>query len=173
MKSGRPQPGEYAAYAEADIDRVHGDDAVAALQRQELEFTSLVRSVDENRIAGLRYAPDKWTVKEVIGHIIDDERIFAYRALCIARGDRSPLESFDEKAYVAGANFEERPLASFLHEYSLVRGATIALLRSLTAEAWQRRGTVAGYEASVRGLAFHIAGHELHHVYILKERYRL
>jgi len=173
MKSGRPLPGEYGAHAEPDIDRVRGNDAVAALEAQQLEFTMLLRSLDESRIAGRRYAPDKWTVKEVIGHVIDDERIFAYRALCIARGDPNPLQSFDEKAYVAGANFEERTLASLVDEYALVRGATIALFRSLSDEASLRRGTVAGYQATVRGLAFHIAGHELHHVTVLRERYSL
>jgi hypothetical protein len=168
---GRPQAGEYGAHAEADIARVEGDDAVEALARQAREVEQLFGSLSESAIAGLRYAPGKWTPKEILGHLIDDERIFAYRALCIARGDTSPLESFDENVYVAGANFEERTLASLLREYSVVRAATIALFESLTKDAWLRRGTVAGYTASVRGLAFHIAGHELHHVRVLKEKY--
>lgn len=168
---GRPQPGEYGAHAEADIARVKGDDAVAALAAQALEVENLFGSLAEATIAGLRYAPGKWTPKEILGHLIDDERIFAYRALCIARGDARPLESFDENAYMAGANFEERPLTDLLREYGLVRAATIALLASLPEEAWLRRGTVAGYTASVRGLAFHIAGHELHHLRVLRDRY--
>jgi hypothetical protein len=94
-----------------------------------------------------------------------------YRLFCIARGEAKPLESFDENLYVAGANFEERSLASFIEEYRLIRASTIALLRSLTEEAWLRRGTVTNYTASVRGLAWHIAGHELHHIEILKTRY--
>jgi hypothetical protein len=167
----RPQAGEYGAHAEADIARVEGDDAVEALARQARDVAELFGSLSESAIAGLRYAPGKWTPKEILGHLIDDERIFAYRTLCIARGDTRPLESFDEKVYVAGANFEERTIASLLHEYSLVRTATIALFESLTEEAWLRRGTVAGYTASVRGLAFHIAGHELHHLRVLKETY--
>jgi uncharacterized damage-inducible protein DinB len=169
--TGRPTPGEYGAHAEADIARVAGDDAVDALRRQEQDVKELFGSLSETAIAGLRYAPGKWTVKEVLGHLIDDERIFAYRALCIARGDTRPLESFDENAYVAGANFEERSLSDLLDEYCLVRCSTIALLAPLPAEAWLRRGTVAGYSASVRGLAFHIAGHELHHLGVLRERY--
>ncbi|HEV8434443.1 MAG TPA: DinB family protein [Thermoanaerobaculia bacterium] len=169
--NGRPLPGEYGEHAEPDIARVEGDDAVEALLRQQREFEALLARLDESRIAGLRYAPGKWTVKEVIGHMLDDERIFAYRMLCIARGDTKPLESFDENVYVAGANFEERSLASFIEEYRLIRASTVALLRSLTKEAWLRRATVTDYTASVRGLAWHIAGHELHHIEILQTRY--
>jgi hypothetical protein len=103
--------------------------------------------------------------------MIDDERIFAYRALCIARGDARPLASFDENDYVAGANFEEQSLRGLLDDYCLTRCAAIALFRSLSTDAWLRRGTVAGYTASVRGLAFHVAGHELHHLGVIRERY--
>ncbi len=169
--SGRPLPGEYAAYAEADLARVTGDDAVAALARQEEEVKALFAALDEHAVAGLRYAPGKWTLKEVLGHLIDDERIFLYRALCIARGDARPLPSFDENDYVAAANFEERPLADLIDEYCRTRGAAIAFFRSLAPEAWLRRGTVTTYAASVRGLAFHIAGHELHHLGVIRERY--
>ncbi|HEX7192719.1 MAG TPA: DinB family protein [Thermoanaerobaculia bacterium] len=169
--TGRPLPGEYGEHAAKDIGRVQGDDAVDVLLRQQTEFESLLASLDESRIAGLLYAPGKWTVKEVIGHMLDDERIFAYRILCIARGDTKPLESFNENLYVAGANFEERSLASFGDEYRLIRASTIALLRSLAPDAWLKRGTVTDYTASVRGLAWHIAGHELHHIEILRTRY--
>ena len=169
--SGRPAPGEYGPHAEEDIDRVVGDDAVDALRRQQQEVTAFLSGLDDSDVAGLRYAPGKWTVKEVIGHMLDDERIFAYRALCIARGDSLPLNSFDENAYVAGTNFEERALVDSLEEYQIIRSSTLALLRPLSDQSWLRRGTVAGYTASVRGLAFHIAGHELHHLEILKVRY--
>lgn len=171
VTTDRPLPGEYGEHAESDIARVVGDDAIEALLRHGREFEAMLSGLNESQIAGLRYLPDKWTVKEVVGHMLDDERIFAYRMLCIARGDTAPLESFDEKLYVAGANFEERSLASFIDEYRFVRSSTIALLRSVTQEALLRRGTVAGYTASVRGLAWHIAGHELHHIEILKNRY--
>lgn len=171
MTSGRPRPDEYGTHAAEDIAHVSGNDAVEALARQAKEVTRPIGHLDEVAVDGLSYAPGKWTLKEVLGHLIDDERIFTYRALCIARGDTSPFESFDENAYVAGANFGERTLASLLNEYSLVRAATIALFESLTSLAWLRHGTVAGYTASVRGLAFHIAGHELHHLRVLKERY--
>jgi hypothetical protein len=170
-KSGRPLPGEYGEHAAADIARVTGDDAVEALARQEAEVKQLFGGLDENAIAGLLCAPGKWTLKEVLGHMIDDERVFTYRALCIARGDTRPLESFDENDYVAGACFEELPLQSLIDDYCLTRCAAVAFYRSLTPEAWLRRGTVAGYGASVRGLAFHVAGHELHHLGVIKERY--
>jgi len=170
-RSGRPLPGEYGAHAEADIALVGGDDAVEALARQEDEVKALFGGLEEPAAAALRYAPAKWTLKEVLGHLIDDERIFSYRALCIARGDARPLAGFDENDYVAGANFEERPLRGLLDEYCLTRCASIAFFRSLAPEAWLRRGTVTDYIASVRGLAFHIAGHELHHLGVIRERY--
>jgi uncharacterized protein (TIGR03083 family) len=173
MISGRPLDGEFAAYAKSDIDYATGEDAVAALAAQGQEIAELLESLDEESIRARRYAPGKWTVKEVIGHLIDDERIFAYRALCVARGDARPLPGFEENDYVAATNFESRPVANLIAEYRSVRAATITLFESLTAEEWLRRGNVNGYEASVRGLAFHMAGHELHHLRTLRERYRV
>jgi DinB superfamily len=133
--------------------------------------TTLLQSLDEEAIRALRYAPGKWTLKEVVGHLIDDERIFAYRALCVARGDARRLPGFDENEYVAATDFESRPLPRLIAEYRAVRAATLALFAPLTAEEWVRRGNVNGYEASVRGLAFHVAGHELHHLRTLREKY--
>jgi uncharacterized damage-inducible protein DinB len=171
MISGRPADGEFAPYAKSDIDYVTGDDAAGVLAAQGEQVAALFASLDEQSIRGLRYAPGKWTVKEVIGHLIDDERIFAYRALCVARGDARPLPGFEENEYVAATDFESRPLANLLAEYRAVRAATLTLFESLTADEWLRRGIVNGYEASVRGLAFHMAGHELHHLRTLRERY--
>ena len=171
MKSGRPLDGEFAPYAKADIDYVEGDDAVAVLGTQGQEVSKLIDSLDETAIAGHRYAPGKWTVKEVLGHLIDDERIFAYRTLCVARNDPRPLAGFDENDYVAATRFESRTLASLAAEYRIVRASTLAFFASLRAEEWLRRGMVNGYEASVRGLAFHVAGHELHHLRTLREKY--
>ena len=166
-KSGRPAAGEFADYAQADIDYVDGDDAVAALARQQRETTLLFAKAGDVPA----YAPGKWTLKEVLGHLVDDERIFLYRALCVARGDTRPLPGFDENEYVAGAGFEARSVQSLLDEYRVVRESAIAFFDSLTEEQWMRRGIVNGYEASVRGLAFHIAGHELHHLRTVRERY--
>ena len=142
--------------------------ALAALAAETL---GLLGRIDEDGAAGLTYAPGEWTLKEVVGHLADDERIFTYRALSIARGDSFELPGFDQNLYVAGAGFEQRSLAGLLGEYRAVRQATLELFSGFPAEAWGRRGAVNGYTASVRGLAFHIAGHELHHLDVLREKY--
>jgi hypothetical protein len=171
IPTGRPEAGEFADYAKEDIDFVTGDDAVDILHRQAREVVALFGYLGEDRAQGLTYEPGKWTLKEVLGHLIDDERIFGYRALCVARGDARPLPGFDENAYVATADFESRTLASLLDEYRAVRLASVALFESLPLIAWQRRGTVNDYSASPRGLAFHLAGHELHHLRVIREKY--
>lgn len=170
VPSGRPLAGEYADYAQPDIDAVAGDDICETLLAQEAATLALFRQFGE---AGgdLSYGPGKWSVRQVLGHLADDERIFAYRALCLSRGDDRELPGFDERQYVAGANFERLPIEVLLEEYRTVRRSSISLFRSLHAEAWIRRGRVNGYAATPRGLAFHIAGHELHHHRILFERY--
>ena len=170
-RSGRPLPGEYADYAQADIDRVEGDDAVAVLETLAEETIAFFRGLPDEKLAGLRYAPGKWTVKDVVAHLIDDERIVAYRALCVARGETQPLPGFDETLYAKHAAGEDRPWLGLLAEQSIVRAATLVLLRSLPPAAWTHVGTVNGYSATARGLAFHIAGHELHHLRVIRERY--
>jgi GNAT superfamily N-acetyltransferase/uncharacterized damage-inducible protein DinB len=169
--TGRPEPGEYASYARADIALVPGDDAVRALGDLAAETTAAFAAVPESMAHRLTYAPGKWTLKEVLGHLAEDERIFAHRILCLARGEPRPLPGFDENLYVAGAAFEQRRLANLLEEYWVVRRATLALLEGLPPEAWRRRGIVNDYEATVRGLAWHIAGHERHHLDVLRARY--
>ncbi len=171
VPSGRPQAGEYADYAEAHIAAVEGNDIVSILRQQALATLSLFGDLGEERIRSLTYAPGKWTMKEILGHLADDERIFLYRALTIARGDSTELPGFDENAYVRLAEFEARPLADLLAEYRSVRESAISLFAGLPQAAWLRRGSVNGYSATVRGLAFHIAGHELHHHRVIRERY--
>lgn len=127
--------------------------------------------IEDQRAATLTYAPGKWTLKEVVGHLSDDERIFDYRVLCIARNDNRPLPGFDEKDYVRYAGFGVRSFADVLDEFRTVRESTITLLRGLSPEAWLRRSTVNEYSATVRGLAFHLAGHELHHLEIVRKKY--
>jgi hypothetical protein len=170
-RTGRPRPGEYADYATTDIAAVPGDDAIDALVWLNEHTPASFRALAEPAERGLTYAPGKWTLKEVLGHLIDDERIFTYRLLCVARGEDAELSGFDENRYTAHGEFERRPLEDLLAEYVGVRAATLLLLRGLPPEAWARRGRVNGYECSVRGLAFHIAGHELHHDRVLRERY--
>lgn len=169
--SGRPKHGEYAAYAKVDIDIVIGDDIAVALKRQEVETTHIFSTVNEQFASTFRYAPGKWTVKQVLGHLIDDERIFVYRILCIARNDSSPLPGFDQDEYVASGSFESQSLTNLLFQYRATRQATLALLSSFTPEEWLRYGVVNGYVATPRGLSFHIAGHELHHLRVLREKY--
>ena len=164
-------PGEYADYASPDIAAVPGDDAIDALADLAEDTPRLFRGLADAAERGLTYAAGKWTLKVLLGHLIDDERIFSYRLLCIARGDDRELPGFDENLYAAHAGFEQRALEDLLAEYAATRLATLALLRGLSADAWIARGRVNGYDCSVRGLAFHIAGHELHHHRIVRERY--
>jgi hypothetical protein len=171
IPSGRPLPGEYAPYAQGDIDAVAGTDAVTILTALALDTRALLAPFSDDQVCGVRYAPGKWTLKDVLGHIVDDERIFAHRAFCLARGETTPLAGFDEKAYAANAEAESRPWQDLLDDYRIVRAASVALFGSLPPGAWRRVGEVNGYRATPRGLAFHIAGHELHHLRILRDRY--
>src|SRR5215470_17404708 len=166
----RPENGEYAAYYEKYIALVPAGDIVDVLEAQRLQTMQLFSARSE-REGNFRYAPGKWTVKEVLGHLSDTERIFAYRALRIARGDQTPLSGFEQDDYVKTGGFGERTLAELAQEFAYVRAATIALLGSLDEQAWVRRGVANKNEISVRALAFIIAGHELHHMRILEERY--
>jgi hypothetical protein len=167
----RPGAGEFAPHFEKYIALVKGDDITAALEAQRLQTMQLFAAKSE-REGNFRYAPEKWTVKEVLGHLIDSDRIFSYRALCIARGDsKTPLPGFEENDYVRGGAFGQRSVADLSEEFGHVRAATVALYRSLTPEAWELRGIANKNEVTVRALAFITAGHELHHRAILEERY--
>ncbi len=170
-RSGRPAPDEFAEYAAEDIAAVEGDDAARTLELQGETVTGFLAAFSDQEVTGKRYASGKWTMKEILGHLVDDERIFVYRMLTVARGDPLALPGFDENLYVAHAGFEARNLTALLQEYRITRQGTVAFLQGLTAAGWVRRGTVNGYSASVRGLAFHVAGHELHHLRIIRERY--
>jgi hypothetical protein len=169
--SGRPEPGEYPSYSQAYIDCVEGGDILAALSAQLESTLKLLARVDDHFAGTFVYAPGKWTIKQVLGHIIDSERIFAYRALRIARNDSTPLPGFDQDAYIPFSASNERSLSSLLDEFSVVRQATIALLRSIPSDAWLRKGLANDYGVTVRGAAFQAGGHEAHHVGILRERY--
>jgi uncharacterized damage-inducible protein DinB len=167
----RPDQSEFAPYAQVYVDLVEGTDIEKALMAQLDSTVSWLRLIDEMVASTYAYAPGKWTVKEVIGHLIDTERIFAYRALCVARADQTSLPGFEQDDYVRVSGANERSLTDLLNEFQAVRRATMALFSGLPCEAWSRRGTVNRYSVTVRGLAFHIAGHELHHLKILREKY--
>ena len=166
----RPDPSEYAAFYAGYIARVPDGDLVGALEANLEEFVRTIGAVAEVR-GGFAYAPGKWTLKEVIGHVIDGERVFSYRAMRIARGDDTPLPGFDEQAWVPQSGANDRTIADLLAELRAVRAATIALLRHLPADSVTRRGTASGNGVTVRALAWIIAGHPMHHLSILRERY--
>jgi hypothetical protein len=166
----KPDQNEYAAFYETYVSLVPDVDVVAALEAQRLQMAQLLAGRSE-RDGNFRYAPEKWSVKEVIGHLADSERIFSYRALRIARGDITPLSGFEQDDYVREAGSGRRELRDLAEEFAAVRGATVALYRSLGEAAWKRRGAANKNEVTVRALAFITAGHELHHRNILEQRY--
>jgi hypothetical protein len=171
MKNGgRPQPGEYASDYQRYIDLAIEDDVVAALDAQSHETATLLAGISEQQAAH-RYEPDKWSVKQLVGHVIDGERIFAYRALRIARGDTTPLPGFDQDPYVANAASDDRPIADLAEEFAVLRKANVMMFRALPEEAWSRAGTASDNAITVRALAFILLGHERHHARILRERY--
>ena len=167
---GRPAPAEYHAYFGRYIDRVPEDDVVAALEAQHGLLTRTLGALGEEQ-AAFRYADGKWSIREVVGHLTDTERIMVYRALAFARGETGPLPGFDENAYVRGAAFDAVPLGQLLAEFEAVRIATLYFARHLTAEAWVRAGTANGKTMSVRALLYVVAGHLPHHLGVLYERY--
>lgn len=167
---GRPEPGEYAPYYDRYISLVVGSDILTALDSQRRQTMLMVSGRDESD-GNFRYAPEKWTAKEVLGHLCDTERIFAYRALRIARDDRTPIEGFEQDDYVRNGPFANIALAEIIDDYIAVRRATLTLFRNLDEAGWTRRGIANQNEVSVRALAYTIAGHELHHRRILEEKY--
>lgn len=166
----RPAATEYAAYYEKYVSLVPDGDILDTLNGQLESTLELLRGIDEEQSAS-RYAEGKWSIKELVGHIVDTERIFGYRALRFARGDRTPLPGFEQDGYVSNGNFSGRRLPDLAEEFALVRRANLSLLRHLNGEAWQRQGEASENAVSVRALAYIIAGHEAHHVRILRERY--
>jgi uncharacterized damage-inducible protein DinB len=170
MTQKRPQQGDYALYYEKYIELVPSGDFLEILQDQRRELVALLSPLSEEQ-ANFRYAPGKWSIKEAIGHITDAERIFSYRMLRIARGDQTPLASFEQEGYIQNGNFSDRKLQDLLQEFSVVREATLCLIRSLDNAAWLRRGTASQKEVSVLALAFIIAGHERHHRLLFEKHY--
>jgi DinB superfamily len=166
----KPEPTEHAPYYSKYVSLVPEGDVVATLSQQLDKTLSLLSSLTPGQ-ADSRYAPDKWSIKELLGHVIDTERIFGYRALRFARNDQTPLNGYEQDDYVRAANFGERELSDLADEFANVRRANIHLFRSLDETAWLRRGVASDNEVSVRGLAYIIAGHELHHIGILRSRY--
>src|ERR1700687_4128231 len=166
----RPEPIEYGEHYAGYISQVLGSDVLSVLESQRLQMLHLFAGRSE-RDGSFRYAPGKWTVKEVLGHVTDTERIFSYRALRIARGDQTPLAGFEQDDYVRNGAFGDRTLAGLAEDFGAVRTASISLLRSFNEGAWSRRGVASQKEVTVRAIGFMIAGHQIHHRIILEERY--
>lgn len=167
---GRPEPSEAAPYYFNYIDRISSDDIVGVIETQLKDALGSLRDISEEKSLH-RYAPDKWTMREVLNHVSDVERIFQHRALWFARGFTDPLPSFDEKTAAAAAGANQISWARHVGEFENVRRGTLDLLRNLPAEAWTRSGIASEKPFTVRALAYIIAGHLAHHMAILKERY--
>lgn len=166
----RPTKDEYPAYFETYVSKVQDGDILVQM-RQGIENTEkLIRSLNEEQL-NYRYAEGKWSIKEILMHLCDAERIFTYRALRFARKDKTDLPGFDENTYVPASKATQRNIENILKEYQAVRTASIVLFESFDEEAIQERGTANGRTTSVRAMAYILVGHELHHVGIIKERY--
>lgn len=168
--TSRPASDEYLAYYERYISLVPDGNLVDILVNQHRDTQRMLQALDDER--GLHaYAAGKWTIKEVIGHLGDAERVFSYRALRFARGDGQPVAGFDENAYAPAGRFNERPIADLVDEFRAIRESTVHLFRHLNEDEMARRGIANSNPISVRALGFVIAGHERHHAKLLRERY--
>lgn len=170
MHSTRPAAGDFLPYFGMYIDLVPDGDVIESMTNQLADTLSLIRSLDESD-GDKRYAPDKWSIREVLGHVIDTERIFVYRALRFARADTTPVAGFDENSYAQNAPYANVSLADLADELEHVRHATIRFFSNLDAEAMSRRGPANGNEISVRALEWIVPGHAMHHVKIVRTRY--
>ena len=170
MPTERPKPGEYNPYYDKYISLILGNDIVGTLSFQLPKTIALLSSLSDQE-GELRYAPGKWSLKEALGHVIDTERIMTYRALRIARGDRTPLAGFEQDDFVREGPYSSVRLADLVEELRKVRAATVSFFRNLRDEDWKRQGIANNDGITVRALAYIIAGHELHHRNIFEERY--
>ncbi len=170
----RPQPGRYDPYYQTYLDLVPSEveDIIGHLKRQGLVMLNLMRALTEERAAG-RYGPDKWSVKEVVGHLIDTERLFAFRSLWIARGAGPEQPGMDQDAWVATAGSHARTLADLRREQHVCRTDHLYLWRGFPAAAWERRGVCNGAEVTAGAIPWLVAGHERHHLNVLRDRYGL
>ena len=171
MTIARPQGSEFNEYYGRYIDQVPASGPVAMLTDQIARFQALRELSDQQ--GAYRYAADKWTVKDVIGHMADTERLFSYRLLHVARNDQAPLPGMDEKVWSASAPHASRPVREVVDEMIAVRRATIALVQSLDAAALSRAGVASGFQVSARALAWILPGHAAHHLQVLRERYNI
>ncbi|WP_239004673.1 DinB family protein [Paenibacillus tepidiphilus] len=171
MLNQRPEPNEYCEFQRGYISLVPDEGDLREILRKQTETVlRLLTSLSEEQ-GNYRYAPEKWSIKEMLGHLTDNDRIMSYRLLCFARGEEAQLPGYEEKDYVAAGSFDRFTLAEMVGHYRIVRESTQALLDSIAEEAWTRTGRFAGVQMTVRAQAALIIGHELHHLQVLKERY--
>jgi uncharacterized damage-inducible protein DinB len=170
LTTERPKLGEYNPYYDRYISLILGNDILGTMEKQLARTVALLSQRSEAE-GNFRYGPGKWSLKEVLGHMNDTERIMAYRALRIARADQTPIEGFEQDDYVRDGPFPDLTLAALIEEFKTIRAATLLLLRNLRPQDWTRRGTANNNEITVRALAYVIAGHEIHHRNIIEERY--
>lgn len=165
----RPAITDYPEHYQEYVNLVPEGDIIAIINAQTEETVAYIKDNEDRR--DFRYAEGKWSLIEVIGHMIDTERIQAYRLMRIARGDKTPLAGYDDEAYVENAHFSTRTIDDLLEEFVAVRTSTVSLLRGLSEDAWEKRGFANNGEFTVLALAYIIAGHELHHLKLIKDRY--
>ena len=166
----RPEQGDYAPYYENYIKLVEGDDILKILNDQGKITQDVLNSFSEHK-GNYRYADGKWTVKEMVGHLLDTERVFAYRALCIARAEKKSLSGFEQDEYVKEGNFNRRELFELNYEFRLLRESNLLLFRSFTPEMLWKKGFASEASVTVLAILFIIAGHEKHHIKVLREKY--
>ncbi|RKY99655.1 MAG: DNA damage-inducible protein DinB [Ignavibacteriae bacterium] len=166
----KPKPGDYDPYFEQYIKLVEGDDIIKILYEQNKTCRKLINSISDHK-GNYRYADGKWTIKEVLGHILDTERIFAYRALSLARGEKKSLPGFDHNDYVKEGNFNSRELLELSFEFKLLRETNLLLYKSFSEEMLCKRGLTNEAPVTVLALFYFIAGHEKHHLNVLEEKY--
>lgn len=167
----KPDSSEYQEFYAGYIRKVADESDLRSLMLAQIVDVERLQMTPGEERSKFRYAEGKWSVREVIGHITDAERIFGYRVLRIGRGDETPLPGFEENAYVSAGEFDQRTLASLVSEWRQVREATIRLIEGLPSTAWERRGTASGWPVSARAVAWITAGHTAHHLAVLRERY--
>ena len=170
MPIGRPEATEHAPYFNRYIELISEEDVVSALEAQREQSSAIFQKLNERQLQ-YRYAADKWSVAQVIGHVIDTERVLTFRALYFARNNQNPVPGYDQNVTADNSPYASLPLAHILDEYDSVRRATIHLFRNLDRDAWLRRGVANQNEITVRALAYVTLGHDRHHLAILKEKY--
>lgn len=170
MIKRRPQHDEYPVFATGYVAAVGDNDPIELLKTNQLKSYELFSPMTEAQ-ANHTYFPGKWTIRECLGHMLDTERVFSYRILCLSRGETKELPGFDQDVYAVNAGYENRPIAEIATEFKLIREANLHLVTNLSDAQFERRGIASGFPVSVLGLVTLLAGHEQHHLNILKERY--